>query len=194
MIKVGICGIGFMGKMHYGVWSQLPDVKVIAIADPGEKKRQGDWKDISGNIPGQTQDIVDLSHVHTYEDFSGVTGDPEVDVVDITLPTPLHHKAALLALKNRKHVFLEKPVARTIKLADTIVAAAKKSKTNVMVGHCIRFWPEYVLLKEWYKTKKFGKLLSAAFRRVSPTPTYTTNNWILDGKLSGGGGIRPSHS
>ena len=61
MIHVGICGIGFMGKMHYGVYSEIPNVKVVAIADPCEKKRSGDWKDIMGNIPGKSQDIVDLS-------------------------------------------------------------------------------------------------------------------------------------
>lgn len=189
MIRVGICGIGFMGKMHYGVWSQIPDAQVVAIADPSEIKRKGDWKAISGNIPGKTQDIIDLSQTRTYEDYSGVTDDPDIDVVDITLPTFLHHEAAVRALKNKKHVFLEKPIARNLKLADAIVAAAKKSKTKMMIGHCIRLWPEYAMLKEWNKTKKLGKLLSAVFRRVSPLPVYTTNSWILDGKLSGGAAL-----
>ena len=80
-------------------------------------------------------------------DLDAAIRDPDVDAVDICLPTPLHREYAERALAAGKSVFLEKPIALTIEDADAIVAAASRSDAVFMVGMVLRFWPEYVELQ-----------------------------------------------
>ena len=63
---------------------------------------------------------------------------------------------------------------------------AKQSGKTLQIGHCIRFWPEYVQAKEIIDSQKYGKVLAATFQRLSLTPTWSWDNCFLDGKRSGG--------
>jgi len=98
-IRIGICGLGFMGKMHFNTFAGLRGAEVTAISSSDPKKRKGDWSNIAGNIAGGTG-MPDLSNVTMYEKFEDVVWDRNVDVVDITLPTILHAPVALKALKS----------------------------------------------------------------------------------------------
>ncbi|MBN1256452.1 MAG: Gfo/Idh/MocA family oxidoreductase, partial [Planctomycetes bacterium] len=87
-----------------------------------------------------------------------------------------------------KHVICEKPLARTSQEAKKMVAAATKARRQLFVGHCIRFWPMYSAAAEIIKSKQYGKVISAVFRRLSmtpKTPTWSWQNWLLDQKKSG---------
>jgi len=55
-----------------------------------------------------------------------------------------------------------------------------------MVAQVIRFWPEYVKLKEIFDSGSLGKMVSISCARLSPTPTWAWNNWLLDSERSGG--------
>jgi len=189
MIKVGLVGIGFMGKMHFGVHQAGRKSKVVAIADIDKAKLNGDWSAIGGNIDDPSAKNVDLSGIKTYKDADALINDPDVDMVDITLPTYLHAQYATKALRAGKHVLVEKPMALTVAEANKLVAAAKKAKGRFMVAHCIRFWPEYEKAKELIDSKKYGGVVSATFRRVSPTPTWGWTNWLQKHKLSGGAAL-----
>jgi len=83
-------------------------------------------------------------------------------------------------------VLCEKPIALTLAEAGRMVAAAEKAKGKFMVAHCIRFWPEYEVAKKLVDEGALGKVYSASFRRVSPTPTWGWRNWLQNSKLSGG--------
>jgi predicted dehydrogenase len=67
-----------------------------------------------------------------------------------------------------------------------MIDAGKKSGKLLQIGHCIRFWPEYVKLREMIKENKFGRLISARFQRFSPMPNWNAGNWLADEKRSGG--------
>jgi predicted dehydrogenase len=107
-----------------------------------------------------------------------------VEIVDICLPTYLHKDAVLKCAKAGKDVLCEKPMTLSLKEADEMIKAAKKTKVKFMVAHVIRFWPEYVVFKEIMENKSLGKLIYANFMRHSPTPTWTWQSWGLDVKKS----------
>ena len=67
-----------------------------------------------------------------------------------------------------------------------MVEATRRSGQVLQIGHCIRFWPEYVQTKEIIDSGQYGKVLAATFQRLSLTPTWSWDNCFLDGKRSGG--------
>lgn len=186
MINVGLIGIGFMGHTHYQIHKNNKKVKMVALADYNETKLAGDWRSIGGNLGSSERGKEDLTGIKTYVDPMDLINDPNVQMVDICLPTDLHSKYAVAALKAGKHVFLEKPMARNAKQAKTIADAAAKAKGYFMVGHCIRFWPEYEVAFEMIKSKKYGKLREVFLKRTSTMPLSGDKNWFMDGKRSGG--------
>ena len=184
MTRVGIIGLGFMGQTHIKSYSQVPDAKIVAIADRNPKRASGDFSGGWGNLgEGQGAAGFDSKAVFSTTDFHALINHPEVDVVDICAPTPSHLDLALAALAAGKHVILEKPLTRTASEADQLVQAAAKSKGFLMPAMCIRFWPEYAFLKQATADNRYGKVRSASFTRLGAAPP----GWFRDGKLSGGG-------
>jgi predicted dehydrogenase len=189
MVKVGLAGIGFMGLTHYNAHAENPKVEFVAIADYDKAKLAGDWSKIGGNLGDGQGCKRDLSGIKTYEKYMDMINDPDIDMIDICMPTDLHAEVAIAALKAGKHVFLEKPMARDSKQAKAIADAAAKAKGYFMVGHCIRFWPEYEVAYNMIKSKKYGKVREVFLRRVGTQPTYADKNWFMNGKRSGGGSL-----
>ncbi len=185
-VKVGIAGIGFMGVTHYGAYNQIPGARVAAIAESDPQRRAGDWTGIRGNFGGGGGK-VDLSNINTYENYQEMAQDPDIDLIDLCLPTPLHKKAAIHCLKAGKHVLVEKPIALNIKDATAMIQASKKAKRNLYVGHVLRYFPEYRYLKTVYDDGRFGKLMAAHFRRIIAKPDWSGgSNWFSDPKKTGG--------
>ncbi|NLX20149.1 MAG: Gfo/Idh/MocA family oxidoreductase [Phycisphaerae bacterium] len=187
MVKVGLIGLGFMGYTHYQIYKKNRRAKVVAIGDYNRDKLEGDWSSVGGNLGDMAREKEDLSGIKTYANPLDMLGDPNVDVVDICLPTDLHHDMAIQALKSGKHVFSEKPMARNFKEAQEIAKAAGRAKGFYMVGHCIRFWPEYEVAKQIVDSGKYGRVEEVFLRRVANPPTYGDKNWFMNATRSGGG-------
>jgi predicted dehydrogenase len=186
MVKVGQIGMGFMGRTHFGIYEKLPNVRVVALADQDEKRRAGSWADPIGNLPASWPAQVDMTGRKSYATLDELLADPEVEMVDITLPTWLHADAVVKALAAGKHVLSEKPMGLNAAECKKILAAYKKARTNYMVAQCIRFWPQYVTIREMIVSKKFGKLHSLALKRLANPPMYSSGNWLMNHKKSGG--------
>jgi len=182
-IKVGILGLGFMGNCHFNAYKGVKKARVTALCDCDGNKLRGD-ADIAGNIGGAGQK-KNLTGIKTYTDASRLIADPEIDVVDITLPTYLHADWAIKALKAGKHVICEKPMALSSLDARKMVSAAHQARHQLFIGHCIRFWPAYEVAREIIRRGTYGKVLSAMFSRISPKPAWSWNGWLLDPRLSG---------
>jgi len=187
-VKVGIVGLGFMGTTHWGIYKGLKNAKIVALADVDAKKRGGDVSAVVGNIGGgDNSKPLDLTGVKVYDCALALVKDPEVDVVDICVPTPDHANIVCAAFAAGKHVFCEKPLCRDASQMKKIVAAAKKSKKFFNVGLCVRAWPEYRHAYEYFKRGKAGKMKSATFKRISPSVDGNAwQNWFMDGTRSGG--------
>lgn len=184
MVNVGIVGLGFMGKMHFRCYKANKNVKIAAICDIDEKKFK-ETGGTAGNISGADKPL-DFKGVSFYTDFDKMLKEAELDAISITLPTYLHCQYTLKALKAGLHTFCEKPMAMTVNDCKKMADAAKAGKRILQVGYCIRFWPEYAKLKEIVDSGKYGKVLAATFQRLSLTPTWSWNNWLMDKNKSGG--------
>ena len=171
MLKVGICGAGFMGGMHAACYGALPGVQVTAVADVRRKN---------------AQDMATPRKARTFATAKDLIDKADIDIVDICLPTHLHAAHAIQAVKRGLPTMCEKPLARTMAQANAIVKAVRKAKVPFMVGQVIRFWPEYMALKKTIDKKTLGKLSVLSCVRVSPRPTWAWKNWLNIGAQSGG--------
>ncbi len=185
MINVGIIGLGFMGVTHYNIYKANPRARVAALCDAQESRLRGEWGSIGGNI-GEAKQAEDLSGIKTMTDYREMLADPEIQLVDICLRTDFHREVAVAALKAGKHVLLEKPMAASVKDARAIRDAAKAAKGYFMVGHCIRFWPEYAAAHELCKSRRYGRVRELFMRRMSSPPTWGYQNWLMNAAASGG--------
>ena len=186
MVRIGIIGIGFMGYTHFTGASKLRGGKVTAIVTRSKKKLAGDWRGIQGNF-GPPAGKVDLKGVKTFSDYHELLADPDIDLVDICLPTDQHEQVTLDAIKAGKHVLVEKPIATDLKAADRMVRAANKAGVILMVGQVLPFFPEFRYVAEVIEKGKYGKLLAAHFRRVITPPKWSTD--MADFRKLGGWGV-----
>jgi len=185
MIRIGIVGLGFMGYTHFTAAQKLRGGKITAVASRDPKKRSGDWTGLRGNF-GPPAGKVDLSKISAHESVDDLLADPEVDLVDICLPTKLHEEVAKKAAAAGKHVFVEKPIAPDLAAADRMVKACEKAGVLLMVGHVLPYVPEFRYLHEATEKKKYGKLRAAHFARVICPPAWSDD--VQDFSAVGGWG------
>jgi len=170
MQKVAVVGYGFMGQMHTNAHAALANSELAVVADCVAEKREK----------------AETDHgITTVEGLEAVLADDSVSIVDICLPTHMHRDATVAALEAGKHVLCEKPMARTPQQAHEMIAAAEASDGHLMVAQCLRFWPEYAKAKEIIASGELGKIETVSCRRVSPSPTWSWENWLLKAELSG---------
>ena len=169
MVKVGLIGCGFMGNMHANCYKNIEGVKLAAVADLRREK---------------AEEIADGAEI--YLDGMDLIKNADVDVIDICLPTYLHAEYAIAAMDKVKYLFVEKPIALTVDEAENMMKKASAVGCNIQIGQVIRFWDEYVALKEMIENGVYGKVVNANFRRISPRPNWGWKDWLLDTSLSGG--------
>jgi predicted dehydrogenase len=129
----------------------------------------------------KSDDIQLGPHVKVFRNLEEVLAEPEVELVDLCTPTPLHAEQCITALKAGKKVFCEKPLARTSAAAREILKATESAPGFLMPAMCMRFWPGWAWLKQVVQERTYGKVLAARFRRVSEMP-----GWSKQGTYTGG--------
>jgi predicted dehydrogenase len=184
MLKVGIVGFGFMGRMHFRHWKLVPGARIVAVCDANPNIRE-DTKKAVGNIQGAEGEI-DLTGLGLFRDLDEMIAKVKLDAISLTLPTYLHAECSEKALSHGVHVLCEKPMALTVEDCDRMVQAARRSGKILQIGHCVRFWPEYAKAKEIVDSGQYGRVVAAMFQRLGAPPGWSVDNWFLDEKRSGG--------
>ncbi len=179
MIRVGIAGLGFMGMVHYLSYEKLRGVKVAAIGETNKKRLKGDWRDIQGNF-GPAGKMMDLSGIDTYTSLDQMLEDPNLDMIDITLPPAMHADLAIKAMKAGKHVFCEKPMSLNAADCGRMLRASQSTGKHLFIGHVLPFFPEYAWALKAARSGKHGKLLGGAFKRVISDPLWIRNFWSAE--------------
>ena len=182
MTRIGIIGLGFMGRTHYEAYQKLPDAQVVMVADQDPKRAAGDLSGGWGNFDAGNITQLPMDRIRGTTDFHELMNDPDVDVIDICVPTPGHVDLTLAALASGKNVMCEKPLATSSADAMKIATAAKAARGFFMPAMCVRFWPEWEWLKRAVADEKYGPVRAATFRRLGSMPA----GWFKEGKLSGG--------
>lgn len=186
MVRVGVVGLGMMGLTHLDVYRTMENVKIAAICDSDPARLSGQAQ-AAGNLDGLAQNsIADLEDVQRSSDIYELIGSPEIDLIDICLPTDMHLKFGREVLKAGQHLMMEKPFARNTADAFALADAAKAAKGITFVGHCMRFWPGWTWLKEAIDDQRFGKLCGVHFRRVASHPG---GPFYVDGDRCGGAAL-----
>lgn len=161
-----------MGRMHANVYGQMEDVEVVGIADHRPERR--DKYAAEFGFAG-------------YETIDELVDRGGAQVIDVCLPTFLHKDATIHAASRGCHVFCEKPMALNLDDADEMIATTESAGVQLMIGHCIRFWPEYAHLKGLQESGELGDLLSVNLTRYGEFPFWSSDNWLGDESKSGGG-------
>jgi len=177
MVRVGIIGLGMMGRTHYEAYQEIEGASVVAVADADPKRARGDLTGTAGNVLAGGLSQLPMDRIKGTSDWRELIAMSDVDVIDVCVPTPQHLEVATAALKTGRHVLCEKPLARTSADAEKIALAATASKGFFMPAMCIRFWPQWAWLKKAVDEQRYGKVLAATFRRVAEMPA----GWYHDG-------------
>lgn len=156
MIRVAVVGVGSMGKNHVRVYSEIPDVELVAIADQSAEL---------------VQKTGQFYHVPYYYDYVEMIQKVKPDAVSVVVPTSLHYKIAKDILNLGCHVFVEKPIASTAEDAEDLISTADRLGLKLMVGHIERFNPAIIELKRRLNAGELGEIFQVHARRLGPFPT-----------------------
>jgi len=183
MLKIGLLGFGFMGRMHFDNYMRLmdegADIELAAICDI----RIDELKESKANGNMATErEVYDLTPYRLYDHIDLMLENEELDIVDVCLPTYLHADMTCMLLERGIHVLCEKPVAGSSEEGWRMVKAAKRTGATLMIGQCLRFWPAYEYLKACVEDGRYGQIVAGEFFRGSEPP----KGWFLEGDKSGG--------
>jgi predicted dehydrogenase len=127
MLKIGVLGAGHLGKIHIRLLLELKDeFEFVGFYDPSDDN---------------AADAIEKFGIQRYDTIQDLLN--VVDCVDIVTPTLAHYDCASLALRNSKHVFIEKPVTQTVDEARSLMELAREADVKVQVGHVERFNPAF---------------------------------------------------
>ena len=132
MLKIGIIGVGHLGKFHLNNWLEIEDVTVVGFCDTDETNAKA---------------VIEKYKIERFNTFEQLLDN--CDAVDIVAPTTQHYELCALALRKGKHVFVEKPLTNTMDEAKSLLKLAVESNLKFQVGHIERFNPAFVALKNY---------------------------------------------
>lgn len=166
-MKVGVVGTGGMGNVHARQYRKMSGIEL------GYFERS----------PARGDSFRNRWDARLFESIEALL--EWADVVDICLPTDVHTEYAHRAIGAGKPLFLEKPVARTMADAQSIVDAAASNSVPLMIGQVVRYFPEFVQARRMVLDGSVGKPAAIRTRRGGPTPKGSSG-WFLDHSRSGG--------
>lgn len=164
-----IVGAGTMGRKHIASYKKIKHVKIAGVVDIS-KSKLSEVEKLGISIFTSIEEAVEQL--------------PQIDVVDICLPTHLHKEYVEIAAQFGKHIICEKPLARNLEEASDIMAVCEKYKVRLYVGHVVRFFPFYKQAKKWIDSGKLGDISCTRMFRNSLYPTWS--NWYKNHEKSGG--------
>jgi len=153
MLKIGVIGIGSMGKNHARVCSELEQIELVGIADANRE------------TANKVAEKLDTKAFLNYKELL-----QEVDAAIIATPTITHHDIAMDFLNNGKHILVEKPICDSAEKAQILTKKAEETGLMLAVGHIERHNPAVKFVKEAMQNKKFGELITITSKRVSNFP------------------------
>ena len=131
MVKVGLFGAGYLGKIHINNWQEIQEATLTGFYEPNDESAK------------EITDTFNLRRFYNEDELIEAC-----DAVDIVCPAPLHFAVCEKAIRKGKHVFVEKPITHTIAEAQQLVKLVQESNVKLQVGHKARFNPAFLAAKE----------------------------------------------
>ena len=159
MIKIGVIGAGHLGKIHIKLLKEIDAFELVGFYDSNAE---------SGRIVEQESGVKCFDSVDKLLEL--------VDAVDIVTPTLAHYECASKAIRNSKHVFIEKPITTTIEEAKSLIGLSKEANVKVQVGHVERFNPAFIAARDYCSSPMFIE----SHRLAQFNPRGTDVSVVLD--------------
>ncbi len=159
MLKVGVFGVGHLGKFHLNNWKEIEDVKLVGFYDP---------------LDETAKEVAEKYNLKRFNDANKLVD--ACDAVDIVAPTNHHFILCEKAIRKGKHVFVEKPLANTIEEGRLLVNMAREANIKMQVGHVERFNPAFLAIKDM----KLNPMFIEVHRLAQFNPRGTEVSVILD--------------
>jgi predicted dehydrogenase len=138
MHRIGIVGLGHLGVIHLKQWLEIVPKECIICFDIDRERMDSISHDFSISKAKDYQDLLDSA-----------------SIVDVVTPTQFHHIYASEALRQNKHVFIEKPVCVDMLEVEELISLQKISGTLVQIGHVERYNPAFIAVQDKIKSPKF---------------------------------------
>ena len=165
-MKVGVIGVGSMGRNHARIYSGMPGVDLVGIADPDE---------------GTGKELAAKHGCGYYKDHKDMLREEKPDAVSVCVPTSLHYEVSKDVISQGVNLLIEKPITKNLQHAEEIVRLAKDAGVKLAVGHIERFNPAVKRLKELIDRGDLGEITSILARRVGLFPPRIKDaNVIID--------------
>lgn len=184
MLRAGMIGFGGIAQAHKNGYKKLEKdgiAKLVAVQDIRKEAFEGKVE-----INLKLENGEQPSDIHFYTDLEEMLANEQLDYIDICVPTYLHKGLAIKMLRRGYPVISEKPMALTYADCQEMLAAERESGKPLMVAQCLRFFPEYVFLKECLEKGTYGRVQAAYFNRESAMPVWGWENWFMDYNKAGG--------
>jgi len=137
-IRVGVVGVGYLGRFHAEKYAGLSDVDLIGVVDTDQNRVSQLAKKINTRAFTDPIELFGL-----------------VDAVSIVVPTVQHYRIAKLFIEKDVHILIEKPITATIEQADDLIALAAKKGVIIQVGHIERFNPAVTVVRSMIKSPQY---------------------------------------
>lgn len=159
VVKIGLFGVGHLGKIHLKLLKEIPGYEVVGFYDPDDKNAHKAETDFGVKRFDSAKRLIDAC-----------------DALDIVSPTTTHFQIATEAIKQFKHIFIEKPLCTDLEEAKQLVALVDEARVKAMVGHVERFNPAILSLNK----KTIKPLFIEVHRLAQFNPRGTDVSVVLD--------------
>ena len=159
MLKVGIFGVGHLGKFHINNWKEITGVELVGFYDPSNDNAEYASKEYQLKRYTSINKLLEAC-----------------DAVDIVAPTTSHYPLCKAAILKSKHVFVEKPLANTLEEAMELLKLSKEANIKFQVGHVERFNPAFLALQN----QELAPMFIEVHRLAQFNPRGTDVSVILD--------------
>lgn len=150
-LRVAVVGVGDWGEKHLQALKTIPSVEVMAICDTDKAR---------------ARKVASRHGVRKfYTDFKELFANEDLAAVHVVTPEPAHRAPVVEAARHGVHVLVEKPLATSLRDADSMIEATKKHNVILMVGHVLRWDSRYAMVKDYIERGKVGKIGTIFARR-----------------------------
>jgi predicted dehydrogenase len=137
-MKIGVAGAGHLGKIHIKLISEIPEFELVGIYDLNQENCKA---------------VAEQYNVKAFSTYADLL--TEVEAVDIVTPTLSHFDLARDAIRNFKHIFIEKPVTNTVQEAKSLLDISLEANIKAQVGHVERFNPAFKAAQSYFEQPMF---------------------------------------
>jgi UDP-N-acetylglucosamine 3-dehydrogenase len=161
VLRIVVIGSGYFGEKHADILNELPNAELVAVCDKNEAAASALAKKIGCKC---------------YGDIETLLSNEQIDAASIAVSEDYHLIAAEPLIKAKKHILLEKPIAKNYEEAQKIVKLAEENNVRLMVGHVLKWDGRYQYTAEAIKRGELGDVISMYLKRSSSNGTVKRLN------------------